>query len=121
MSLDTLHIEAGVPHYQAKLQKSMNRYFKAMTPEMPVTRNNVSISTSSSGFKGLHDKHILTFSSSSSSLMMGYIGPTEWARKMAMTLPVSRKTHPIPRRSHSIWKLNFPNSLGHGRQFKAGY
>ncbi|KAM5378659.1 hypothetical protein ACJZ2D_004458 [Fusarium nematophilum] len=33
MSLDTLHIEAKVPHYQAKLQKSMNRFFKAMTPE----------------------------------------------------------------------------------------
>lgn len=44
MSLDTLHIEAGVPHYQAKLQKAMNRFFLAMTPDKPVTRNNVSIS-----------------------------------------------------------------------------
>ncbi|CAI6336089.1 unnamed protein product [Periconia digitata] len=40
MSLDTLHIEAGVPHYQAKLQKSMNRFFNVMTPDKPVTRNN---------------------------------------------------------------------------------
>jgi hypothetical protein len=42
MSLDTLHIEAGVPHYQEKLQKSMNRFFKKMAPESPVIRNNVS-------------------------------------------------------------------------------
>lgn len=42
MSLDTLHFEAKVPHYGAKLQKSMNRFFKTMTPEKPVTRNNVS-------------------------------------------------------------------------------
>lgn len=41
MSLDTLHIEAGVPHYQEKLQKSMNRFFKKMAPESPVIRNNV--------------------------------------------------------------------------------
>ncbi|KAF3000917.1 hypothetical protein E8E13_008484 [Curvularia kusanoi] len=40
MSLDTLHIEAGVPHYQAKLQRSMNKFSKAMTPEKPVVRNN---------------------------------------------------------------------------------
>ena len=44
MSLDTLHFEAKVPHYGAKLQKSMNRFFKTMTPEKPVTRNNVSCS-----------------------------------------------------------------------------
>lgn len=42
MSLDTLHFEAKVPHYGAKLQKSMNRFFKSMTPDKPVTRNNVS-------------------------------------------------------------------------------
>ena len=42
MSLDTLHFEAKVPHYGAKLQKSMNRFFKTMTAEKPVTRNNVS-------------------------------------------------------------------------------
>ncbi|KAL1592272.1 hypothetical protein SLS60_011349 [Paraconiothyrium brasiliense] len=42
MSLDTLHIEAGVPHYQEKLMKSMNRFFARMTPEQPVIRNNVS-------------------------------------------------------------------------------
>jgi hypothetical protein len=41
MSLDELHIEAGVPHYQEKLQKAMNRFFKSMTPEKPVIRNNV--------------------------------------------------------------------------------
>jgi hypothetical protein len=43
MSLDTLHIEAGVPHYQEKLMKSMNRFFDRMTPEQPVVRNNVSL------------------------------------------------------------------------------
>lgn len=42
MSLDTLHIEAGVPHYEAKLQKAMNKFFKTMAPETPVVRNNVS-------------------------------------------------------------------------------
>lgn len=42
MSLDTLHIEAGVPHYQEKLMKSMNRFFARMTPDQPVIRNNVS-------------------------------------------------------------------------------
>lgn len=43
MSLDTLHIEAGVPHYQQKLQKSMNRFFTNLTPDKPVQRNNVSV------------------------------------------------------------------------------
>lgn len=43
MSLDTLHIEASVPHYQAKLQKSMNRFFSTLPEDKPVTRNNVSI------------------------------------------------------------------------------
>jgi len=43
MSLDTLHIEAGVPHYQEKLMKSMNRFFKTMTVDKPITRNNVSL------------------------------------------------------------------------------
>jgi hypothetical protein len=46
MSLDELHIEAGVPHYQEKLQKGMNRFFKNMTAEKPVIRNNVSCATS---------------------------------------------------------------------------
>lgn len=41
MSLDTLHFEAGVPHYAAKLQKSMNRFFQNLTPDKPVERNNV--------------------------------------------------------------------------------
>jgi hypothetical protein len=42
MSLDTLHIEAGVPHYQEKLMKSMNKFFHRLRPEDPVIRNNVS-------------------------------------------------------------------------------
>lgn len=46
MSLDTLHLEANVPHYEAKLQRSMNRYFEAMTPDKPVVRNNVGFLTS---------------------------------------------------------------------------
>jgi hypothetical protein len=41
MSLDTLHFEANVPHYGARLQKPMNRFFKNLTPEKPVIRNNV--------------------------------------------------------------------------------
>ncbi|KAF5234308.1 hypothetical protein FAUST_7693 [Fusarium austroamericanum] len=49
MSLDTLHIEAGVPHYQEKLQKSMNRYFDKMGPEQTITRNNLD--------DGLHWSH----------------------------------------------------------------
>ncbi|KAF9888172.1 hypothetical protein FE257_009167 [Aspergillus nanangensis] len=53
MSLDTLHFEAGVPHYQAKLQKSMNRFFKALTPDRPVTRNNFFIQLDD----GLHWSH----------------------------------------------------------------
>jgi hypothetical protein len=72
MSLDTLHIEAKVPHYQAKLQKSMNRFFKAMRPEKAVIRNNVS------------RKHVcvdllelLTLNSSSFNLMTAFIGLIE--------------------------------------------
>ncbi|RSL89154.1 hypothetical protein CEP52_014996 [Fusarium oligoseptatum] len=53
MSLDTLHIEAGVPHYQAKLQKSMNRFFKSMLPEKAVIRNNFFIQLDD----GLHWSH----------------------------------------------------------------
>ncbi|KAJ4990935.1 mannosyl transferase [Stagonosporopsis vannaccii] len=53
MSLDTLHIEAGVPHYQEKLQKSMNRFFKRLTPESPVIRNNFFIQLDD----GLHWSH----------------------------------------------------------------
>jgi hypothetical protein len=30
-----------VPHYVAKLQKSMNRFLKVLTPERPVEQNNV--------------------------------------------------------------------------------
>ncbi|BCS17190.1 heme-dependent oxidative N-demethylase family protein [Aspergillus puulaauensis] len=53
MSLDTLHIEAGVPHYEAKLQKAMNKFFKSMAPETPVTRNNYFIQLDD----GLHWSH----------------------------------------------------------------
>lgn len=41
LSLDELHFEANVPHYEQKLRKSMNRFFKSMTPEKAVIRNNV--------------------------------------------------------------------------------
>ena len=41
MSLDTLYIEARVPHYQERLQKSLNRFFEKLPVEKPVTRNNV--------------------------------------------------------------------------------
>jgi hypothetical protein len=40
MSLDHLHFEAKVPHYGAKLQTSMNRFFKNMPVDKLVTRNN---------------------------------------------------------------------------------
>lgn len=53
MSLDTLHFEAKVPHYATKLQKSMNRFFKTMLPEKPVTRNNFFIQLDD----GLHWSH----------------------------------------------------------------
>ncbi|KAI1612637.1 hypothetical protein EDD37DRAFT_656834 [Exophiala viscosa] len=53
MSLDTLHIEAGVPHYEEKLMKSMNRYFKTMTVDKPITRNNFFIQLDD----GLHWSH----------------------------------------------------------------
>ncbi|KAJ9259875.1 hypothetical protein DTO195F2_4752 [Paecilomyces variotii] len=53
MSLDTLHLEAGVPHYEQKLQKAMNRFFKNLTPEKPVTRNNYFIQLDD----GLHWSH----------------------------------------------------------------
>ncbi|KAM0340604.1 hypothetical protein ACHAPU_010441 [Fusarium lateritium] len=53
MSLDTLHIEAKVPHYRAKLQKSMNRFFKSMQPDKAVVRNNFFIQLDD----GLHWSH----------------------------------------------------------------
>lgn len=53
MSLDTLHFEANVPHYGAKLQKPMNRFFKNLTPEKPVIRNNFFIQLDD----GLHWSH----------------------------------------------------------------
>jgi len=53
MSLDTLHLEAGVPHYEQKLQKAMNRFFKNLAPEKPVTRKNVSMDLGLSIIMGL--------------------------------------------------------------------
>ncbi|KAF4305565.1 hypothetical protein GTA08_BOTSDO06176 [Botryosphaeria dothidea] len=53
LSLDELHFEAGVPHYEQKLRKSMNRFFKSMTPEKAVTRNNFFIQIDD----GLHWSH----------------------------------------------------------------
>ncbi|KAJ5995559.1 hypothetical protein N7481_002536 [Penicillium waksmanii] len=53
MSLDTLHFEAGVPHYEAKLQKAMNKFFQKLTPDKPVERNNFFIQLDD----GLHWSH----------------------------------------------------------------
>ncbi|KAM0545592.1 hypothetical protein ACHAPJ_011292 [Fusarium lateritium] len=53
MSLDTLHIEAKVPHYKTKLMKSMNRFFKGMQPDKAVIRNNFFIQLDD----GLHWSH----------------------------------------------------------------
>ncbi|KAJ5153830.1 Protein of unknown function DUF3445 [Penicillium coprophilum] len=53
MSLDTLHFEAGVPHYAAKLQKAMNRFMLKLTPDKPVERNNFFIQLDD----GLHWSH----------------------------------------------------------------
>ncbi|KAK3179131.1 hypothetical protein K4F52_009377 [Lecanicillium sp. MT-2017a] len=52
-SLDELHINAKVPHYEAKLQKSLNRFFAKMQTESPVTRNNFFIQLDD----GLHWSH----------------------------------------------------------------
>ncbi|KAJ5421409.1 Protein of unknown function DUF3445 [Penicillium cf. griseofulvum] len=53
MSLDTLHFEAGVPHYAAKLQRSMNKFMLKLTPDKPVERNNFFIQLDD----GLHWSH----------------------------------------------------------------
>jgi hypothetical protein len=84
MSLDELHIEAGVPHYQEKLQKAMNRFFANMTCEKPVIRNNVGLLPHwrTSGSLGTN----LTPSSSFNSTMVSP-GPTVWAIKMPTPLP----------------------------------
>jgi hypothetical protein len=82
MSLDTLHFEAKVPHYGAKLQKSMNRFFKTMTPEKPVTRNNVSYSKMAS---------LVSFTnrvSSSFNSMTVYTGHIAWETRRARKLLV---------------------------------
>ena len=83
MSLDTLHFEAKVPHYGAKLQKSMNRFFKTMTPEKPVTRNNVSFApTARIGM-------IADQVSSSSNSTMASTGHTVWETRKARKSLVS--------------------------------
>ncbi|KAI0775471.1 hypothetical protein BC629DRAFT_1638009 [Irpex lacteus] len=42
MSLDDIHISGTVPQFQSKLQPSMNRYFRRMSVDKPVTRTNYS-------------------------------------------------------------------------------
>lgn len=81
MSLDTLHIEAGVPHYQEKLQKSMNRFFNKMAPESPVIRNNVRSATLTyvTVDKSCH--------STSFSLTTGLIDHTAWEIRTAIKWP----------------------------------
>lgn len=83
MSLDTLHFEAKVPHYGAKLQKSMNRFFKTMTPEKPVTRNNVSFALAAR--IGMVADQV----SSSSNLTMASTGHTVWETRKARKSLVS--------------------------------
>lgn len=83
MSLDMLHFEARVPHYGAKLQKSMNRFFKTMTPDKPVTRNNVS------SFTCQLWRILADVTSSSSNLMTVFTGHIAWAIRKAKRLPVS--------------------------------
>ena len=85
MSLDTLHFEAKVPHYGAKLQKSMNRFFKTMTPEKPVTRNNVSCSVISR-IEMIADRVSSSFNSTTDST-----GHIVWAIKRARKWLVSLK------------------------------
>lgn len=84
MSLDTLHFEAGVPHYAAKLQKAMNKFFQKLTPDKPVERNNV-CSYSPSPFNTRRPNS----DSSSFNSMMDYTGPIVWANSQDPKLPVS--------------------------------
>lgn len=82
MSLDTLHFEAGVPHYAAKLQKSMNRFFHNLTPDKPMERNNVR-----------RPLPLITYlcsnaNSSSSNSTTDYTGPIGWASRWETKLPV---------------------------------
>ena len=86
MSLDTLHFEAKVPHYGAKLQKSMNRFFKTMTPEKPVTRNNVGCSII------LRIEMIADQFSSSFNSMTDSTGHIVWGTRRVRKLLVSLKT-----------------------------
>lgn len=84
MSLDTLHFEAGVPHYAAKLQKSMNRFFKALTPDKPVERNNVSHDNGRVPHRGPSNSN----DSFLSNLTTACTGPTAWAIKGGRKLHV---------------------------------
>lgn len=77
MSLDTLHFEAGVPHYAAKLQKAMNKFMLKLTPDKPVERNNVcSIHLLLINYRTYSSNR--NYSSSSSSTTDS-TGPTAWA------------------------------------------
>lgn len=78
MSLDTLHLEAKVPHYSTKLQKPMNRFFNNMSPEKPVLRNNVRIRSTKFTMYAPADTR-----SSSFNWTTVCIGPTEWAARTA--------------------------------------
>ncbi|KAH9165438.1 hypothetical protein EDB89DRAFT_2134473 [Lactarius sanguifluus] len=40
MPLDTIHTTGNIPHYEEKLQPSLTRFFRRMTPDAPVARNN---------------------------------------------------------------------------------
>lgn len=83
MSLDTLHFEAGVPHYAAKLQKSMNRFFHNLTPDKPAERNNVRLALF---FPIAHLRS--NAHSSSSNSTTDCTGPIEWASRWETKLLV---------------------------------
>jgi hypothetical protein len=86
MSLDTLHFEAGVPHYAAKLQKAMNKFMLKLTPDKPVERNNVcSISVLSHWLKAYPSNK---YDSSLSNWTTDFTGPTVWAINKEQRLPV---------------------------------
>lgn len=40
MPLDAIHTTGNIPHYEEKLQPSLTRFFRRMTPDAPVARNN---------------------------------------------------------------------------------
>ena len=106
MSLDELHIEAGVPHYQEKLQKAMNRFFANMTCEKPVIRNNVTKIPAPP-----YKLPVLISCSSSSSSMTVLRGPTVWATKTPIQLP--HGLPPIPK----VFVLKISTSARKGNRF----